>query len=445
MIKEKIETKEIIKDRYEIIEKIGDGGWGAVFRVRDLSKNQTLALKICLAEEATAQKRFIREVKLLENLKHKNVIPILDSQLEGELLFYVMPLAKKNLLELTPALLSDEYQSLEVFMEVLRGVYHLHKQGILHRDIKPNNILVLENDRVVISDFGLAKSDFNPNSFLTATGTYLGTSGFMAPEQLDFETSKKADQRTDIYQLGKTLYCLLTNDSPHSLDLDKLSNGLKHIVETATRDKPENRFPDILTFMESLKSYRLSFIKTVGLSKLRTRIKFLRYFLEKDFLPEIEVDYLLAEFNSENKNPDILINAFLEINNSLIENIAKKYPAKNLKLAGLILEKIKLIAEKKYYNFEVVERFGIKILSLLNKDLPIGKLEYLESLLILAISSKRYATLARIRNWLYRQSETETVEFESVIRKYLEELAGIGFLQKLDREKLNPKLQEIIK
>ena len=168
-------------------------------------------------------------------------------------------------------------------------------------------------------------------------------------------------------------------------------------------------------------------------------------FLEKDVLPEIEVDYLLAEFNSENKNPDILINAFLEINNSLIENIAKKYPAKNLKLAGLVLEKVKLIAEKKYYNFEMVERFGIKVLSLLSKDLPIGKLEYLESLLILAICSKRYATLARIRNWLYRQSESETIEFESLLRKYLEELAGIGFLQKLDREKLNPKLQEIIK
>ncbi len=196
--------------QYEIVEKLGQGGMGVVYRARDTKLDRTVALKFLpphLSLDEDAKLRFVQEAKAASALDHANISTIHDiaETEEGEL-YIVMALYEGQTLgyRLREEAFTVE-RCLRIGVQLARALERAHEAGIVHRDLKPANILVTDRDEVKLLDFGLAKLTHSRQD-LTQTGTTLGTAGYMSPEQLD---GGDVDPRADLFSLGAVLYELL--------------------------------------------------------------------------------------------------------------------------------------------------------------------------------------------------------------------------------------------
>jgi serine/threonine protein kinase len=146
---------------------------------------------------------------------------------------------------------------LKVFLRLCRGIEAVHAAGAIHRDIKPDNVMFLDG-RLVVTDLGLAKFSNRDSTTLTQTHQRIGTRAYMATEQLLPGGSRSADERTDVCQLGKVLYELVTGESPVLRDYSKCSAGLAHIIGKATKDRPDDRYQSVGDLMKAIKLYEQS-------------------------------------------------------------------------------------------------------------------------------------------------------------------------------------------
>ncbi|MBK8598073.1 MAG: protein kinase [Holophagales bacterium] len=203
--------------KYEIIEKVGVGGFGTVYRGRDPYIKRTVAIKTCQSDEDELRKRFFREAEFAGNLHHRNITTIYDFGLTDEGLPYIVQefltgedldrkIKRKDDLPLA--------WRVRVLADICDGLHYAHTSGIVHRDVKPSNIRILEDGTVKIMDFGIAKSMVT-ESTLTQTGITLGTASYLAPEQIRGEP---VDARTDIFSLGVLAYELFTYTRPFTGD-----------------------------------------------------------------------------------------------------------------------------------------------------------------------------------------------------------------------------------
>ncbi len=238
--------------QYTIVEEIGQGGMGIVFKVIDESGDH-FALKKC--QDVNDIRRFKREVKIQQSLSHQNIMPIFESFLNDEDPCFVMPLAKGNVKILASKLCGEIEKVCFIMNKVFLAIAHLHQNGLYHRDIKPANILLGINNEILLSDFGLAKMKHSDSSDHTSSNRFIGTYGYDAPEQIQ---GKNADERTDVFQLGKTFYELYTCDYPHLFDSKKLTPGLYHILQKATSHNPDQRYQSVAELQQALKTYQLS-------------------------------------------------------------------------------------------------------------------------------------------------------------------------------------------
>lgn len=250
-------TGDIFDGEFLVKGEIGRGGMGSVLRVQRRTDGKMLALKYCHLEGAEL-KRFEREVRIMERVAHPHVVPIVDANLGHNPPYFVMPLAEGSLLGELDRLKEDEGRVLDVFCQICAGVRALHASGIIHRDIKPANVLRFANGRIAVSDFGLAKLDTRDSTVLTQTNAFYGTFAYSAPEQHLPAGTREADVRTDICQLGKMLYHMLTGKSPALIEQDALPRGLVHIVQRATSAHPEDRYQTLGEFLDALRYYQLS-------------------------------------------------------------------------------------------------------------------------------------------------------------------------------------------
>jgi serine/threonine protein kinase len=248
---------DLIDRRYRVRRGIGRGGMGSVVEVEDQVTGRALALKYCRLGGHWLR-RFAREVRLMERVRHPHVVPVLDSNLESDHPYFVMPLAVGSLEDELERIVGDEDDALDVFRKVCLGVRAIHDRGIVHRDIKPANVLRLASGRVVVSDLGVAKLETRDSTVLTRTRAVVGTLGFLAPEQFLPAGSRRADARTDIYQLGKLLYRLLTGRSPALIEPDAVPKGLSHIIARATNVNPSDRYRDLDELLDALRYYTLA-------------------------------------------------------------------------------------------------------------------------------------------------------------------------------------------
>jgi len=240
-----------IKGKYTIVEEIGQGGMGIVFKVTDEIGNH-FALKKC--QDINDIRRFRREVKIQQSLTHQNIMPIVESFLNDDDPCFVMPLAKGNVKILASKLCGEIDKVCFIMNKVFLAISHLHQNGLYHRDIKPANILLGINNEILLSDFGLAKMKHSDSSDHTSSNRFIGTYGY-DPEQMQ---GKNADERTDVFQLGKTFYELYTCDYPHLFDNKKLTPGLYHILQKATNHDPDQRYQSVAELQQALKTYQLS-------------------------------------------------------------------------------------------------------------------------------------------------------------------------------------------
>lgn len=232
-------------------DELGRGGFGVVCKcIRD-SDGAVFAKKTLLLDDEGSIKRFQREVRLIQKLRHPRVIRIVSTHLERRPFWYVMPYYERSLATISGDLQRDKDRALRIFDSVLEGMQYAHGQKVIHRDLKPENILIGPNDSAVITDFGLGRALDALTSRATGTGAWIGTLGYMAPEQMHH--AARADLRSDIFSLGRMMYELLTSESRLAVqDLTKLPVGLAEIVQRCTQTDPDQRFQSVEDLREAL-------------------------------------------------------------------------------------------------------------------------------------------------------------------------------------------------
>jgi serine/threonine protein kinase len=201
---------------YDLLEKIAEGGMGAIYRGRNRESGAIVAIKIMashLTQNPLLLKRFEQEFRAASRLDHPNIVRALDYSDNGNRPYLVMEFVEGESLgqKLERDGRMSEAEALRLIAQVAQALHRAHKQNLVHRDVKPDNILVTNDGIAKLADLGLVKeteTDLN----LTRTGRGLGTPHFMAPEQ--FRNAKNADIRCDIYSLGATLYQMVTGELP---------------------------------------------------------------------------------------------------------------------------------------------------------------------------------------------------------------------------------------
>jgi serine/threonine-protein kinase len=207
---------EALADRYTVERKIGEGGMAGVYLTHDLRHHRRVAIKILHSDmaERVGVDRFLREIETTAKLQHPHILPLFDSGSLDDTVFYVMPYVEGDSLR---ARLNREKQlpvaeALRITTEVASGLAYAHRHGVIHRDIKPDNVL-FQDGKAVIADFGLALPDEAPlaPTRLTRAGVAMGTPHYMSPEQV---TGNEIDQRSDVYALGAMAYEMLAGQPP---------------------------------------------------------------------------------------------------------------------------------------------------------------------------------------------------------------------------------------
>jgi eukaryotic-like serine/threonine-protein kinase len=205
-----------LADRYRLDLEIGQGGMATVYLAEDLKHHRKVALKVLRPELAAAlgSERFLREVQIAAHLQHPHILPLFDSGEADGFLYYVMPFVEgeslRQRLQRDGAMPVPE--GVRIIREVVDALAYAHQQGIVHRDIKPDNVM-LSGRHAVVTDFGVAKAvSAAGTDKLTTVGVALGTPTYMAPEQAMGETN--LDQRADIYSVGALAYEVLTGAPP---------------------------------------------------------------------------------------------------------------------------------------------------------------------------------------------------------------------------------------
>jgi hypothetical protein len=202
--------------KYQLLEEVARGGMGIIFKTYDTALDRVVALKMIRCEvEARPEDvcRFLREAQAAEQLRHPNIVPVLEIDHIGGQHYFTMPfVAGGSLRDHLERVGADRTAAVALVEKVARAVHHAHEHGILHRDLKPANVLLGENDEPLVSDFGLAKLA-DASVELTQTGQQLGTPAYMAPEQAAGQ-SGHVTPATDVWALGVLLYELLTGRRP---------------------------------------------------------------------------------------------------------------------------------------------------------------------------------------------------------------------------------------
>ena len=255
---------------YEIIEKIGEGGMGAVYKARDIRLDRSVALKLLPGESVAnseRKRRFALEAKAASALNHPNIITIYDIGVADGVDFIAMEyVAGQTLAELIPPGGMDPALAAKFGAQIADALAAAHQSGIVHRDLKPSNIMVNEHGRVKVLDFGLAKliapaSGEGDATRTVATetrdGAILGTVSYMAPEQAE---GKPVDQRADVFSFGAVLYemvagvqpfgrdsvsgtlAAILRDEPPALDATRVPPAIRQVIQRALQKNPEARY-----------------------------------------------------------------------------------------------------------------------------------------------------------------------------------------------------------
>jgi serine/threonine protein kinase len=260
--------------RYEILGTLGRGGMGMVYRARDKTLDEIVAIKVLrpdFAQDPTMAGRFRSEIKLARKVRHRNVCAIHDYGEEKGLLYISMELVEgidlKRLLREKGALRFEE--AFDVSIQIAEGLQAVHDAGIIHRDLKSPNIMVDPQKVARLMDFGIAKRQEGGGAS-TATGQILGTPEYMSPEQAQ---GQHVDFRSDVYALGIVIYEIFTGDvpfrgetpistilkhlhDPPPIDAARLPDSLRPVLKSALSKEPEGRYPTARALAEALRTAR---------------------------------------------------------------------------------------------------------------------------------------------------------------------------------------------
>jgi serine/threonine protein kinase len=237
--------------RYHILDQLGEGGMATVYKAFDTRLEREVALKVILQEKQHSEKflkRFEREARTLAKLTHPNIVKVLDSGEHKGLPFIVMEYIQGNTLKQKLGKPMPWHKAAQLLVPIARALAYAHERNIIHRDVKPANILLSETGESMLSDFGVSKflEDEDDTVDLTGTGVGVGTPAYMAPEQ---GLGKSVDSRVDIYALGIIFYELITGRRPYQADTP-MAIMLKKVTDPLPR--PKKIIPDLPTSIEQV-------------------------------------------------------------------------------------------------------------------------------------------------------------------------------------------------
>jgi len=206
--------KDLIDGRYRILNVLGKGGMGVVYKVMDEKLKRVVALKLLIAQDKRSEEashRFLTEARAMARLRHKNIVRVYDNGFyKGSPYFTMELISGKELVKYIPTLRPRE--AMRWMLSICEAVHYFHQSGIIHRDLKPSNIMISKDGEPILMDFGIARDEASRSS-LTASGQSIGTPAYMAPEQAK-GLIDQIDEKTDIYGMGAVLYEMLTKRSP---------------------------------------------------------------------------------------------------------------------------------------------------------------------------------------------------------------------------------------
>ena len=267
---------QIVKDRYEILEILGEGGMAFVYKARDTQLERFVAIKTLkpnYVNQETFVERFKREAKTAANLNHPNIVQIFDWGIEDEP-YFVMEYIEGN--TLTSIIAKNRTISLSDILfigaQVSNGLHAAHQKGLVHRDIKPGNIMITPDGKVKVTDFGIVSLQ-NEESDITKTGSILGTASYISPEQAQ---GKPVSIESDLYSLGTVLYELIAGKPPFSGDTP-ISTATKHLTErpekllSFRRDLPKGVESTIMKMLEKATYDRFKSAEDVRATLLQQR------------------------------------------------------------------------------------------------------------------------------------------------------------------------------
>jgi len=266
-----------LADRYAVHRKLGMGGMATVYLARDLRHDRDVAVKVLRPDlgATLGAERFLREIRITAQLNHPHILPLLDSGEADGLLYYVMPYVAggslRHVVEHGPPLPLDEVVRLAE--QVASALDHAHRHGVVHRDVKPENILLLEG-QAMVADFGIARAvtSASAGEALTRSGFPLGTPGYMSPEQAT--GTLRLDARTDVFGLACVVYELLVGETPemwpteqavrlgrfvdaspgHAERLDRLPGRLQQALVLALAVRPVDRYASPMEFASAVRA-----------------------------------------------------------------------------------------------------------------------------------------------------------------------------------------------
>jgi eukaryotic-like serine/threonine-protein kinase len=274
-LRELVEHPILVGGRYQIAERIGEGGMGVVYRAHDRELGRDVAMKVLRNPVPTAEERqrLLHEAHVLALLEHPGIVPVHDvGVLEDGRVFYVMKHVRGERLDDFARTTRPRADLLRVFLQICDAVAFAHAAGVIHRDLKPQNIMLGAFGEVLVMDWGVAKSgawqiaprtvrgsdsDRDQNA-VTGTGVAIGTPGYMAPEQL----AGSVDERADIYGLGGILIFLLTREHPTISssedgvqDVAGLPPPLHAICQRSRAATPASRYQSVTELQTDIVAY----------------------------------------------------------------------------------------------------------------------------------------------------------------------------------------------
>lgn len=252
----------VLGSRFELLSRLGEGGMATVYRALDRKTGEHCAVKVLLpkfAERPSLRSRFAAEAEAMSRIHHRNVVHVFEVGLGHARPFFAMELAEGGCLidwiethgPMPPRLATD------VAIQLCKGIGAAHRIGVIHRDIKPHNILMNRRGVCKITDFGIAQFEDDAAS-MTRTGSVMGTLGYIAPEQR--ANAKDVDERTDIYSIGATLFTMVTARTTMDLFfadqepemLDGVFEALIPVILRATRYRRDDRYPTVRHLAKAL-------------------------------------------------------------------------------------------------------------------------------------------------------------------------------------------------
>ena len=221
--------QRVLSGRYELIEIVGTGGMAIVYRALDQKTGREVAVKLLRPEferDEEFVRRFSHEAKAAAQVAHENIVNMLDVGFDGVpyiVMEFVRGQTLKDLIRSVGSI--PPRQAVAMALRILAALDHAHRNNIVHRDIKPQNILVDENGMIKVADFGIARLTTSATMTATGDGSFFGSVHYISPEQARGE---KADEKSDLYSVGVVLYEMLTGQVPFDSE-SAVSIAIKHI------------------------------------------------------------------------------------------------------------------------------------------------------------------------------------------------------------------------